>query len=387
MNKVYKLQNTTIVLLILCMLVSCMTGCGNQQTQKNKEYTNIFEYMFSLEDEEYAYTPQGLAFGMSDEEVIKAEALTDYTIDDFGNITYTKTVTDVSEDIKELTISKYYQFTEGYGLYQVEYRVRVSKDDVDAFLNILKEQSKEYMPTGMEDNKSEVIWGEKVSFEMAKDLTSGWKTREANRSFAAFNGDYVLEDGTEDHIIQFTVGNGDSYWEFYNLFYDNFFAYAIKLDNEEYTYDFGKEDLFFRFRYGDDMQRVITGHDMLYVNIEQATDTVSMSMAFKNMPSEIKEYTFAKNFVFDTSSKLTGVEYTLAVNSEEFETLCDMLFEQAANYMPKATEGAVEDIKKGNAVSWSTKDASGKANSRVELTFADSEDGRKAVTLAIYIEE
>ena len=49
MNKVYKLQNTTIVLLILCMLVSCMTGCGNQQTQKNKEYTNIFEYMFSLD--------------------------------------------------------------------------------------------------------------------------------------------------------------------------------------------------------------------------------------------------------------------------------------------------------------------------------------------------
>ena len=385
MNKVYRFK--TIIRLILCMLAVCMTGCGNQQTQKAKEYTNIFEYMFSVDEEEYSYTPQGLTFGMSDEEVIKAEAFTDYTVNEFGNITYTKTITDVSEDIKALMVSKYYQFTEGYGLSEVEYRFRVSKDDVDAFWDILREQSKKYMPTGIDDDMSEMVWGEEISFEMAKDLTSKWTTREVNKSFAAFNGDFEVEDGTGDHIILFTVGNGDSYWEFYNLFYDNFFAYAINLDDEEYTYDFAKEDQFFRFRYGDDMQSVITGHDMLYVNIKQGTDTVSMGMAFRNMPGEIKEYTFTKNFVFDTSSKLTGVEYTLTVNSEELATLCDMLCEQAADYMPKPTEGAIKDIKKGNAVSWSAKDANGKITSLVELTFADSEDGRKAAMLAINIEE
>ena len=81
------------------------------------------------------------------------------------------------------------------------------------------------------------------------------------------------------------------------------------------------------------------------------------------------------------------MEYTLIVNGEEFETLCDMLYEQVADYMPNATEGAVKDIKNGNDVSWNAKDANGKTTSRVELTFADTDDGRKAVTLAISIEE
>lgn len=383
MKKAYKLRTTAIVLLFLCIIISCITGCDTQQTQ-SKEYTNIFQYMFSLEDERYSYTPQGLAFGMSKDEVIKAEALTDYTVDEFGDITYTTTVENVSEELKDLTITKYYQFTQGYGLRQVGYDFRVSEDDVDAFLEILKEQSEEYMPTGIEEDMSEITWGEEVSFEMAKDLTSKWKTREANKSFAAFTGDYVCDDGTKDHIIRFAVGAGDSYWELYHLFYDNFFAYAVRLDNQAYTYDFEKENL---FRYGDEVQSVISRHDMLYYNIEQDADSVSMSMVFRNMPGEIKEFTFAKNFIFDTGSGLNGVEYTLAVNKEEFADLCDMLCEQAEEYMPKATEGAIEDIKKGSAVSWSAKDANGKTNSHVELTFADTEDGRKAVTLAIYIEE
>ena len=382
-----KYKRFLALILSIVMLAVCITGCGNQQTQKSEEYTNIFEYMFSMDEEEYSYAPQGLSFGMSEEEVIKAEAFTDYTVNEFGTITYTKNVTDLTENIKELTVSKDYYFTKGYGLSKVEFRFRVSKDDVDAFWDMMKKQSEEYMPSGIEDGASEVVWGEKITFDMAKDLTSSWTTREVNQSFAAFHGDFEAEDGSGDHILFFLVGNGDSYWEFYNLFYNNFFAYAINLDHEEYTYDLGKEDQFFRFRYGDDMQSVMNGHDMLYVNVEQKENVVSMGMAFRNMPGKIKEYTFGKGLIFDENYKLTGVEYTLTVNSEELAILCDMLYEQAANYMPKPTEGSYEDIKGGGAVAWIEKEIGGENTNWVELAFDDVENGRKAVTLSIYVEE
>jgi hypothetical protein len=55
--------------------------------------------------------------------------------------------------------------------------------------------------------------------------------------------------------------------------------------------------------------------------------------------------------------------------------------------MPMATEGVVKDIQDGKNVSWKADDVSGKTTSRVELTFNDTGDGRKEVTLAIYIEE
>ena len=362
---------------------------GRDYWTREKEYTNIFEYMFDVEDGAYSdhmYTPQGLTYGMSKEEVIESEGLTDYTENYSGNITKKITVTDVTEDIKELNIYKYYEFTRGYGLSKVEYYFEVTEEDKDAFIDLLKEQSKEYMPTGIGDDLKEVIWGETLSFKVAKDFTSDWYNRETNKSVASFNGVYEPEGNSEYYTIMFKVANGDSYWNVYNLFHDNFFSYAIKLDNEEYTYDFRRSDVLVRYQYGDDKQQILQNMSP-YVILEENTDSLTEGVVFRDMPTDITEYAYARKFVFDEESKLTGVEYTLSVKEEEFDTLCNLLYYQAGEYMPVATEGAVKDIQDGKDVSWSADDVSGKTTSRVELIFTDTGDGRKEVTLAIYIEE
>ena len=364
---------------------------GRDYWTKEKEYTNIFEYMFDVEDgaySDYRYTPQGLTYGMSKEEVIESEGLTDYTENHSGNITRKITATDVTEDIKELNIYKYYEFTRGYGLSKVEYYFEVTEEDKDAFIDLLKEQSKEYMPTGIGDDLKEVIWGETLSFKVAKDFTSDWYNRETNKSVASFNGVYEPEGNSEYYTIMFKVANGDSYWNVYNLFHDNFFSYAINLENEEYTYDFRRSDVMVRYQYGDDKQQFQSSFDYgPYAILEENTDSLTVGAVFRDMPTEITEYAYERKFVFDEEFKLTGVEYTLSVKEEEFDTLCNLLYYQAGEYMPMATEGAVKDIQDGKDVSWRADDVSGKTTSRVELTFNDTGDGRKEVTLGIYIEE
>ncbi len=374
---------TIPVIVVAVFLSACTAG--------RKEYTNIFEYMFDVEDgaySDYMYTPQGLTYGMSKEEVIEAEGLTDYTENYSGNITQKITVTDVTDDIEELIVGKYYEFVPGYGLSRVEYYFGVTEEDKDAFIDLLKEQSKEYMPTGIGDDLEAVIWGESISFKMTEDFTSEWRDREGNKSVASFEGMSEAADNAGYYVFIFRAANGDDYWRVYNLFYDNFFSYAINLDNEEYTYDFGKESLFAWYHYGDDKQHILQNHNYgPYAILEENTDSFTVGAVFRDMPTEIMEYAYERKFVFDEESKLTGVEYTLSVKEEEFDTLCNLLYYQAGEYMPMATEGVVKDIQDGKDVSWSADDANGKTTSRVELTFTDTGDGRKEVTLAIYIEE
>ena len=374
---------TVPVIVAAVFLSACTAG--------RKEDTNIFEYMFDVEDgaySDYMYTPQGLTYGMSQEEVIEAEGLTDYTENHSGNIIQKITVADVKEDIKELIIGKYYEFVPGYGLSKVEYYFEVTEEDKDAFTDLLKEQSTEYMPTGIGDDLEAVIWGEPISFKISEDFTSDWRNRQGNKSVASFEGMSETADNSGHYVFIFKAANGDDYWSVYNLFYDNFFSYAINLENEEYTYDFGMTDLFARYQYGDDKQHILQNHNYgPYAILEENTDSFTVGAVFRDMPTDITEYAYARKFVFDEESKLAGVEYTLSVKEEEFDTLCNLLYYQAGEYMPMATEGVVKDIQDGKDVSWSADDANGKTTSRVELTFTDTGDGRKEVTLAIHIEE
>ena len=383
MKKMNKFLNKIIILLALCLIIGGIVGCNNKQEPKEMEYTNLFEYMFSIEDgEEYMYTPQGLVYGMSMEEVIEAEKLAEY--EEFhGSLISKITVTNVPYDIQKLTIEKQYVFEQGYGLRQVNYGFVVSEDDIDAFLEIVKEQSGEYMTTAINDGLSAVTWGDMISYELAKDINSEWMTIEVPKTFAAFVGVHDSEDGIGKNV-NFSVGNATDSWREYNLFYDNFFSYAVNLEDEEYTYDFSQINM---FQYGDDMQSVVHSQSLHRNNMVQEENKICISLAFRNMPSEIKEYAISRNFLFDGESKLTGVEYTLSVKKEEFAKLCQMLCEQAGDYMPKAIVGETKDIENGKDVSWSAEDANGKTTSYVELTFADAEDDRKEVTLGIYIEE
>lgn len=364
---------------------------GRDYWTREKEDTNIFEYMFDVEDgaySDYMYTPQGLTYGMSQEEVIEVKKLTDYKVDNFGDILVEKTIADVTEEIEELTISTYYRFARGYGLCKVNYDFRVAKDDMEALLDIVKAQSEKYMPTKIEDDLDSVVWGQKICFEMAKNFKSEGEVREGYKSYASFLGESGVVDGTDDRMIAFEVRIGGDYWRVYNLFHDNFFSYAINLDHKEYTYDFGQERLFALYQYGDDKQHILQNHNYgPYAILEENTDSLTVGAVFRDMPTDITEYAYARKFVFDEESKLTGVEYTLSVKEEEFDTLCNLLYYQAGEYMPMATEGVVKDIQDGKDVSWSADDANGKTTSCVELIFTDTGDGRKEVTLAIYIEE
>ena len=374
---------TVPVIVAAVFLSACTAG--------RKEDTNIFEYMFDVEDgaySDYMYTPQGLTYGMSQEEVIEVKKLTDYKVDNFGDILVEKTIADVTEEIEGLTVSTYYRFAKGYGLCKVNYDFRVAKDDMEALLDIVKAQSEKYMPTKIEDDLDSVVWGQKISFEMAKNFKSEGEVREGYKSYASFLGESGVVDGTDDRMIAFEVRIGGDYWRVYNLFHDNFFSYAINLDHKEYTYDFGQERLFALYQYGDDKQHILQNHNYgPYAILEENTDSLTVGAVFRDMPTDITEYAYARKFVFDEESKLAGVEYTLSVKEEEFDTLCNLLYYQAGEYMPMATEGVVKDIQDGKDVSWSADDANGKTTSRVELTFTDTGDGRKEVTLAIHIEE
>lgn len=105
-------------------------------------------------------------------------------------------------------------------------------------------------------------------------------------------------------------------------FYDNFFSYAVSLDGEKYRYDLPKKHL---FQYGDDKSTIIQMQNTWYYDIEENENVVSMSMSFQNMPDELKEFTFHKEFQFDAENGLTGVTYILDVTDAEFDIFVSYL--------------------------------------------------------------
>ena len=91
-KKYVKIITASIVVVITLMVI--IFG-RNYQKINNTKHTNIFEYLISLEDEEFAFAPSGLHYGMTKEEVIKVERLDTYEEDEYGNVSFTKDITDV----------------------------------------------------------------------------------------------------------------------------------------------------------------------------------------------------------------------------------------------------------------------------------------------------
>ena len=113
----------------------------------SRDKSNFFAYTIDLENENWTYAPQGLDYGMTAEEVIKAERIKAYTWEEDGVILRTEqTVKKPFGEIKELEFVKRYFFDSEGGLASVRYELIMDDDYEKAIRQMLYEQAIAYMP-------------------------------------------------------------------------------------------------------------------------------------------------------------------------------------------------------------------------------------------------
>lgn len=156
-----------IVLLVVALasIILYTRFRSQRQVEEVAQYTNFFEYAIDLNEEEYAYTPKGLVYGMSKEEVLRQEKLADYEENEWGNISCTETISNISEDIGEVQFTKSYIFAEdNSGLVRTQYAFVLEMEDSAEFLEMLYEQAKAYMPQPQQGTMPGIEAGEHVEW-------------------------------------------------------------------------------------------------------------------------------------------------------------------------------------------------------------------------------
>ena len=149
------------------------------------QYTNFFEYAVDISNEEYAYVPTGVAYGMNKDEVLRQEDIGDYEENEWGNISYTTTLSGISEDIGEVQFTKSYIFAEdNSGLVRTQYAFVLETEDSVAFLEMLYEQAKAYMPQPQQGTMPGIKAGEHVEW---CDYISESENVQSKKSAVRFN--------------------------------------------------------------------------------------------------------------------------------------------------------------------------------------------------------
>ena len=148
MRRNHTLLVVEIIVLVVLIILTAAT-ITRQYKGQAAEYPNLFEYAVDLKNEEYAYAPAQVTYGMSLEELFQAQNLNgkEMVADDSGEIIYaTETLRNVSENIGEVDFAQKFTVMEDYGLVGASYRLVVDKDDFEEVCSILYEQAVAYMP-------------------------------------------------------------------------------------------------------------------------------------------------------------------------------------------------------------------------------------------------
>lgn len=153
MNK----KKTLMGIAVLCVLI-VLSMVAIFLFQKNKrDRSNLFEYVIDLKNENWTYAPRGLDYGMTAEEVIKAEQLKNYIWEEENEILRTEqTVKKLFGEIKEFEFVKRYFFDSEGGLASVRYELTLASEYEETIRQLLYDQAVAYMPensrkTNLED--------------------------------------------------------------------------------------------------------------------------------------------------------------------------------------------------------------------------------------------
>lgn len=138
-----------ILIVITVFLVAVVLGIA-AMTIKNifgRDKNNLFAYAIDLENEDWAYAPKGLDYGMTAEEVIKVEGIKNYTWEVENEILrIEKTVKNRFSEVKELDYVKRYFFDSDGELASVRYEMTFQSVAEKYILQLLHDQALVYMP-------------------------------------------------------------------------------------------------------------------------------------------------------------------------------------------------------------------------------------------------
>lgn len=120
---------------------------------------------------------------------------------------------------------------------------------------------------------------------------------------------------------------------------DNLFAYAVDLENENWTYAPNGLD------YGMTADEVIKADRLKDYVWEVESEILRVESSFSDLNGELKEFTFVKRYFFDSHGELASVRYELKTGYENYEVLQKLLYNQASSYMPETNrKTSNEDI-------------------------------------------
>lgn len=201
-GSVMKKNNVKVVVISIVVVIVFAAAMyySNVYRLKSAQYTNIFEYLISLEDEEFAFSPKGLQYGLSREEVIQLEQLKEYDVDEYGNLSFTKDITDVLGHDAEF--HKQYVFSsEEKGLVEVECFISGNAQHAEELLRILYTQAKEYMPSPQEGTFAFIKAGQVVTW---CDYVENDELAKTQKSQAQIRPSVPL-DGKGNYVVAFKV--------------------------------------------------------------------------------------------------------------------------------------------------------------------------------------
>ena len=202
MKKKYKVILGVSLILLIIIVIGIIK---HQNSIRKNIYTNLFEYAVDLTNSDYAYSQAQLQFGMTMEEVLRAEGLDESAIlEEDSEIVYHKEkYKNVSGAIEDIVLYKRFIISDEYGLSGVYYDILVDKEDYDEVRALLCDQATAYMAeVPMEGSVEEFRKsGRSVRWE-EKEIVKG---KQIPKSTVLLGTD-VKPEGYEDSKVQITLG-------------------------------------------------------------------------------------------------------------------------------------------------------------------------------------
>lgn len=142
-----KVNRKLVVVLIALAAVAVCAAVTLTWGLKVRDKSNFFAYAIDLENENWAYAPKGLDYGMTLEEVIIADEIVTYTWEKQDVILRTEqTIKEPFGQIKEYEFIKRYIFDEEGGLESVQCEIVTDYFYQETIRRLLYKQALEYMP-------------------------------------------------------------------------------------------------------------------------------------------------------------------------------------------------------------------------------------------------
>ena len=293
----------------------------------NTKYTNLFEYAIDLTNEEWAFAPKQVSFKMSKEDLLKEEQLSESAVNRYDSsvIMNTEMIENVSSTVKNIPFVKRFSFEEEYGfqLQCLDYTFVVNKEDLEEVCTLLMEQAQEYMPIPTFGTLDGLKKGQTVEWCEYAQKTNGEKIKKS----------YVTVKVIDNYSVggEFGVQLQIAVWHEYMT------EYILNDCMDQIKVDATHNKNFFEYAFEPENLQI----SIVDNQIEKTYKHVL------NVSENVQELLFVTEKEFLKETGLTEVEYSIIVHNEDFEEMCEMLYEQAQIYMPKSSIEDLENMKLG----------------------------------------